>query len=402
MRIATQQIYSQNVDTMQRQQAELLHTQQQLSTGQRMLTPSDDPVAAAQALRTTQVQALGQQYARNMDTAKSRLQMTDSAMSSIANLYESARTSLVQAGDTSLSDSDRAAIAQTLEADFQQLMGMANMKDSSGSYLFGGNRDTAQPYSQTAAGAAYNGDQGQRLLQVASSRQIPVGENGANLFERIPTGNGVFATSGAASNAGSGVIGPGSVIDPSALTGHAYQLVFHNSAGAVTYDVLDTTLGTTLSSASAFPADGNIAVAGMQLSITGSPADGDTFNAVPSVNQGVFTTLRNAITVLQTPANSTASRAQLSMAVAQAICGLDNAADQMHGSRAKVGASLAELDMLGSANSSQDVIYSQQLTTLEDVDYAKAASDLSAGQLSLQAAQQSYALISKLSLFDYL
>jgi len=402
MRISTQQVYSQNVETMQRQQAELLHTQQQLSTGQRMLAPADDPVAAAQALRTTQVQALGQQYARNMDTAKSRLEMTDSTLSGITNLYQSARTSLVQAGDTSLSDSDRAAIAQTLESDFQQLMGMANTKDSSGSYLFGGNRDTAQPYSQTAAGAAYNGDQGQRLLQVAASRQIPVGDNGANLFERIPTGNGVFATSAGSTNAGGGVIGPGSVSDPSALTGHAYQLVFHNTGGAVTYDVLDTTLGTTPSSANAFPPNGNITVAGMQLSITGAPADGDTFTAAPSANQSVFTTLRNAITALQTPASSAASRAQLSMAVAQALSGLDNAATQMQSSHAKVGASLAELDTLGSANSSQDVIYSQQLSTLQDVDYTKAISDLGAGQMSLQAAQQSYALISKLSLFDYL
>jgi len=178
--------------------------------------------------------------------------------------------------------------------------------------------------------------------------------------------------------------------------------VFHNTGGAVTYDVLDTTLGTTPSSANAFPPDGNITVAGMQLSITGTPADGDTFNAAPSANQSVFTTLRNAITALQTPANSAASRAQLSMAVAQAISGLDNAANQIQSSHAKVGASLAELDTLGSANSSQDVIYSKQLSTLQDVDYTKAISDLGAGQMSLQAAQQSYALISKLSLFDYL
>jgi flagellar hook-associated protein 3 FlgL len=90
------------------------------------------------------------------------------------------------------------------------------------------------------------------------------------------------------------------------------------------------------------------------------------------------------------------------MAVAQAISGLDNAANQIQSSHAKVGASLAELDTLGSANSSQDVIYSKQLSTLQDVDYTKAISDLGAGQMSLQAAQQSYALISKLSLFDYL
>jgi flagellar hook-associated protein 3 FlgL len=402
MRISTQWVNNTNVDDLQRQQQQLVHTQQQLSSGLRILTAADDPVAAAQALRVTQTQGMGQQYARNMSAATSHLHLVDSTLSNITNLYQSARTTLVQAGNTSLGDSDRAALAQTLQADYQQLLGMANATDAGGNYLFAGNRVGSAPFAASATGATYNGDQGQQQIQVTSSMKVTIGNNGTDLFERIPNGNGVFSTQAATTNTGSGVIGPGTVTDPTALTGHTYQLVFHVSGGNTTYDVVDSTAGATVSSANPLPAGGTVNLPGMQVTVQNAPADGDSFTVSPSANQSIFTTLQNAITALNTPVSSAGQRAQLATTIAQSLSDMDNAASQLQNIHTQVGASLNQLASLGSANTDLATQYSQQLSQLQDVDYTKAISDLNAGQLSVQATEQSYALISKLTLFNFL
>ena len=53
MRISTPLIYTLGAEAIERQQVDLFETQQQIASGRRILTPSDDPVAAAQALNVT-------------------------------------------------------------------------------------------------------------------------------------------------------------------------------------------------------------------------------------------------------------------------------------------------------------------------------------------------------------
>jgi len=402
MRIATKWLYDQGMDTMQRQQAQLVRTQQQLSTGRRFQTPADDPIAAAEALRMQQALRSGEQFARNQDYASNRLRMEESVLGNITELYAQARSVLLQAGNASYTDQDRAAMAISLRSQFEQLLALANSTDGGGSYLFSGNRETVAPFAATTTGAVYNGDQGQRVLQVSVSRELEVGDSGAELFERIRSGNGVFMTSASAANTGMGVLGPGSVIDPAALTGHAYRIVFAAGGSGMTYDVVDTTTAATISSGNPYVSGSAISFAGMRMSLEGSPASGDRFDVLPSVSRSVFTTLADAITLLQGGAATSAARARFSMGIAEALSSLDQASFQASNTRAAVGNRLAELGSLSAANADLRSIHAEHLSKLQDVDYAVAASDLVLTQTALTAAQKSYAQITRLTLFDFL
>ena len=119
-------------------------------------------------------------------------------------------------------------------------------------------------------------------------------------------------------------------------------------------------------------------------------------------NQDIFKTLTDLVTLLQTPVMTPADSAALTAGLATANGNIDQSLNNVLTVRASVGSRLKELDSLDSAGSSRDIQYSQTLSQLQDVDYAKAISQLTQQQTTLQAAQQSFVKISGLSLFNYL
>jgi flagellar hook-associated protein 3 FlgL len=141
----------------------------------------------------------------------------------------------------------------------------------------------------------------------------------------------------------------------------------------------------------------SIAFDGLQVDIQGAPANGDTFTISPSTDQSVFTTIQKLIAALRS-GGSTARVNGLN----NALTDLDQALQQALSQRADVGTRLREIDASNSAGEQAGLQYQSARSTLQDTDYAKAISDLTREQLTLQAAQQSFAKVSQLSLFDYL
>jgi flagellar hook-associated protein 3 FlgL len=399
MRISTGTMYDLGVAAINQQQAALVHTQQQMSTGRRVATPADDPIAASQILETSQAQSVNQQYITNQDTARNLLGQTDSVLGQVGTLLQDVRVLVINAGNPTLGNSDRAALATELQGQYKELLSLANSTDGSGGFLFSGYQGNTQPFSQSALSVVYNGDEGQRLIQVSGSRQLPASDNGADIFQRVKTGNGVFATSAAAANAGGGLVDAGQVIMPSALTGHTYQISF---TAPSTYDVLDITAGTTVSSANAYTNGNAISFGGMQMSIQGLPASGDQFTVAPSTNQSVFSTLQRLITVLQTPVSTPANNAALGNGLNGALQNLDQAMNKALTIRTAVGARERELDALTSASGDADTQYQARLSDLQDTDYVKAISDLTRQKTALDAAQQTFVKVAGRSLFDFL
>lgn len=402
MRISTNTVYEQGVSSMLRQQEAMLKTQQQVASGRRILTPADDPVAAARALEVTQADSINTQYAENRDNAKSSLGLAESVLQGVTTLIHDVRTVAVNAGNTTLSNNDRASLASELRGRLDELVGLANSTDGSGQYLFSGYQGTTKPFTRTPAGVQYSGDQGQRLIQVAASRQIVVSDSGTDIFERIRNGNGVFVTAAGAANSGSGVISPGSVITPASLTGHNYQINFTVAAGITTYDVVDATSSTTLSAANPYTSGSTISFDGLQFDIQGAPANGDQFTVAPSTNQSLFKTLADLIAVVAAPVIGQAGGAKLSNGLNVALLNLDRGLDNILSVRAALGTRLQEVDALQSAGEDLTLQYQQTLSQLQDVDYAQALTELNRQQMYLDAAQKSFVKVSGLSLFNYL
>ena len=286
MRISTNMIFDSNVAALNQQQARLLQTQQQIASGRKLLTASDDPVAATRALAVSQSDATNTQYASNRNMARNALSMAETTLQNVTSLLQDVRDAALSAGNGLLTDSNRSAIASDLKGRLQELVGLANSTDGIGNYLFSGFQSRTKPFAvDAAAGATYAGDDGQRNIQVSASRQMASSDSGADVFMRVKNGNGAFVTQPAVANTGTGIISVGNVVNTALLTGHDYSITF---TSATTYDVTDTTTATPVSSGNAYVSGQAISFDGMQFDIKGIPAAGDTFTVTPTVNENIF------------------------------------------------------------------------------------------------------------------
>lgn len=214
MRISTNMLFDLGVASIQQQTSDVIKSQQQIASGRRILSPSDDPVAAARVLEVTQSQSLNKQFDSNTGTVTSKLGLTDSILNSIGNLIQNAQTTAVYAGNATLANGDRASLARELRSNYQELLSLANSTDGGGQYMFSGYRGDTRPFGETAPGVVtYSGDEGQRLIQISPSRQIPVSDSGASVFQQIKNGNGTFVSRAETTNAGTGIVDPGTVSD---------------------------------------------------------------------------------------------------------------------------------------------------------------------------------------------
>src|SRR4051812_36416869 len=243
MRISTNTIYDTGSSQLSSLQIGISKTQLQLSTGRRNLTAADDPIAAARSLEVTQSQSINTQFVTNRQNARTSLSQEELSLAGTTTLLQDVQVLAVNGGDGALSSADRESIAVELEGRLNDLLGLANTADGSGGYLFSGFRSTTQPFTQTLTGAQYQGDQGQRQLQVGSSRQVPISNPGNAVFEGNPTGNGTFETAAGVANTGTGVVSSGAVSNAALVNGLNYNYVVTFSVapgGATTYTVTDT------------------------------------------------------------------------------------------------------------------------------------------------------------------
>lgn len=402
MRISTNSMYETATTQMGNLQSTIDRTMQQISTQRRILTPSDDPVASARALVVEQAQAMNTQFATNRQNAKSSLSHVDLALGSVTTLIQDVQALAVSAGNGSLSNSDRASKATELEGKLSDLLALANTADGAGGYLFAGFKSGSAPYSQTAQGATYNGDDGQRQLQVASGRQIDVSVAGRAVFDSGMTGNGSFVTASDTSNGSSLAISAGSVADASKLTGQSYKIEF---TATDSYKVtLTDSSGTSnvIAADQDYKSGESIVIDGMKFEISGTPTAGNSLTLDKSKKESIFATVATLIGVLRTPADSASSKAALSAGLATALNNVRSNFDNVLSARSAAGTFLKEIDYLDSAGADLDLQYTSTLSDLQDVDYFKAISSLAQQKLTLEAAQKSFTTMSGLSLFNYI
>ena len=412
MRISTRMIYEQGSTQLNNLQSALNRTQMQLSTNRRNLTPADDPIASARALEVTQSQALNTQFVTNRSNATNFLSQEELALKSTTNLIADVQELVVKAGNPGLRDEERATIAKELEGRMTDLLGIANTSDGSGGYLFGGYKSSTQPFSQTPTGAAYAGDQGQRELQVGSSRFLATSDSGAAVFENNMTGNGKFTVtpdSGNFTRGGAGIVTSSTVTDASKLTGNKYEIKFSvtgtGDSAVTSYTINDLTLGQTVPNPAvpvAYKAGDAINFDGQQVVISGKPGDQDSFGVAPSAKESLFTTVTNLIGALRTSGNGDAGQARLANNLSAASSTLSTAYDNVLSVTAEVGSRMKELDYLASSGDDLDLQYSATLSDLQDLDMVKTVSLFTQQQITLQAAQKTFTQVSGLSLFNYI
>ncbi len=431
IRISTNTLFEQGVGTIIDRQRSLLDVQQQVSTGRRVGTPSDDPIAAGRILDLSQAKSATQQFVENAGAASSSLALGEQSLQSVIRSLQDVRSTIVSAGNGTLGDSGRAILARELRGNYQELLSLANATDGQGGYLFSGYRGQTQPFSEIAPGTVqYSGDQGQRLLQISPSRYVPISDAGSEIFQRIRTGNGDFAAAAAAANSGTGTIGIGAVTDPATwnAAGNPSDFTIRfdvNSAtnpATTTYDLVDNVSGNSLLTGAAASATGpylrtftagsaiNLRSQGTEpafdygatVTINGSPGDADTFTLRQSPTQSMFTTVNALINALTTTISTPAQSAKLTNDLGTALANIDQAINRALDVQTAIGARMKEVDATVATNSDLAVQFDASVSELRDVDYAQAISDLTLQKTLLEAAQKSFVQTQNLSLFNLL
>ena len=393
-RISTSAAYDGALNNLMSRQDNLTETQEQMTSGKRVIKASDDPTAAARAERARALEERTTSSQKAVDASNNAMTLTESALGDAGELLQQARELLVSAGDASYSDAERASKANAIAAIRSQLLAVANRPDGQGGFVFSGQGSGGAPFIDKPGGVVFQGVGGE--VNVATDEPLPLTLDGGDIWLSANTGNGVFVTKN--TNSSNAWIDAGRVTSPDQITGSTYDIQFAVSGGTTTYSVLKD--GNPVSTGNAFTSGQEISVDGMSFAISGAPADGDDFQTTPSTKSlSVFDSLDYAVAQLSKPGQG---GPKVQQAVQDSIRNIDQVNSQISSARAFAGTTLQRLDGVKGRLDATELSAQTDRSSAEDLDMVKALSSFNQQQTGYQAALQSYATIQKLSLFNYL
>ena len=404
MRISTEQIYTTGINNMLTQQQKVLNLQNQLSNnGQRVNTAADDPVAAAQIELLNQTISMSQIYKQNNQSATSSLNLEDGVLGSIVTSIQTLQQLQVQAGNITLSKADRQAIGVQANNILEQLLSYANSTGINGEYIFSGSKSNTPAVSKSydpltnSTKYNYDGDDVQRFQSVSENLQVATSDTASRIFMNIPAGNGSFAiTQTANPNNGSLIASGGSIVNPEQFIPGNYTL----SVNSNMINITDSNGNTVYNEA--YQSDTPITFNGMSLTLSGSPADGQTFSLKTGGSSSLFSMVQNMVQNLNAPYDSAADKAAIQTKNNQLLNEFKSALTNLSNVRADLGGRLNQLSSTNSTTDNLTLISQTVLTQLKNDDVASVATQYNLQLVSLQAAQQSFVRIQSLSVFNYI
>lgn len=403
MRIATANSYDRTVSTLSQRQADLAAQQERISAGKRVQRASDDPVAAVLSEAASNRMRRAETEQRSIEAARTSLSQAESALGEAGDLIQDVRELLVKAGNATYGSAEYKNLAQEIEGLRERLLGVVNRQDSAGRTLFGGLGGATQPFAEVygggSAGVQFQGLRGQ---EAAGGYALPQSVDGHAVFMRVPAGNGIFTVDLAPGNAGSVRTDMGSVSNPSALTGEAYQITFTDlGGGSFEYSITNTSTSSPVAGHSHVPYVPGMQIDfdGMRLQLEGTPSHGDSLSIQPATPTDIFQVMQDAIDALR---GATAGQsAPLLQSLGRALTEIDAGLDRVLAARSQTGEWLNRADSLDSLLADRQVDDEAERSRLEDLDLIKGISEFQNQQTGLQAAMAAYAQVQKLSLFQY-
>jgi len=412
MRIATLQTFNLGLNAILDNQEAVNRTQQQVSSGRRVLTPADDPIASTKILQLQQDLAQRDQYDRNMTAAENRLNLEEATLSSVTDALTRIQELTVNAGSGTLTIADRQAISAEIGQLEDHLAALFNTKDPNGEYIFAGFKGAAPPFQEQANGRyEYQGDEGQRYLSIGDTTRVATGDNGKKLFVDVRAAKDTFTTAVNPLNTGTTQVNAGFVVDEEAYAEFYPDdvVITFNPESALSppganFTVRRASDGRVMEGMFEMPyrEGAELTVAGISLKINGIPEPGDEVLAKSTPKQSITDTVFRLRQGLDTLQDNPVDSATLEILIEDTLNNLSNAQTSVSEVRSQLGARLNVVDNARSLSEDVRLVSQEVLSELADVDFAEAVSRLSLQSFLLEAAQQSYTTISRLSLFNKL
>lgn len=183
MRVSTNSLYQRNLQSILNTNSKYQTSGLHLSTGKRILTPSDDPVGTTQALILKQEKEKNQQFLVARDNADKSLSLQDTILGSVNTVIQNIKETLVYAGNGALNDDNLKDLANKLQGLKDQLFSLANSQDGNGNYMFAGNKNDTPPFVKDNNGVvSYVGGTTTINVLVDNTREIPLSFTGIQVF----------------------------------------------------------------------------------------------------------------------------------------------------------------------------------------------------------------------------
>lgn len=407
MRISTGQLYDRSIQSVLDNQADLSDIQRQLSSGKKLLRPSDDPVGAAQVIRLTEEIDLIAQYNKNSNLLTNSLEQEETVLSSINNAIDRARVLMLQSGNGIVSAIDRKAIATEVGQIRDQIFDLMNSRNPVGEYIFAGFQSASPAFSfdASSSGNKYNfeGDSGENRIQVSDTVSLQVNNSGQSVFEDVfarlkttITGS-VGATSSSLDIQGQSAFDQfhKNNFDAVNAANNEFQVTILSATQAQitnvgTGAVIDTV---DFSSGSAF------LFKGLEFNIAGTAGDTVNFQLENPEKKNIAETLNDFVNALN---NEDIADGDFDEALSDALIGTDNSLTSLASAISEIGGRANVADSVLASNLDLEIANKSARSNIEEVDYAEAVSELSRQETALQAAQATFARVTGTSLFDFI
>ena len=397
MRLSTAQIHNQGLQGMLQKQQAMAKTQQQMTTGSKLVTAADDPAAFSNAQRLDHAVSSLEQFDKSSGHLERRLGLQENALADAGDQLVRARELVIRANTPTLSGQDRRLIAIEMRQLRAEMIAIGNRGDGAGRALFAGTRDGVVPFADNGGTVTYAGDAGRNDVDVAPDLAVADTDPGSALFLRVPTGDGIVRGSAGASNTGTVLLASASVTDHASWNGAGVTVEF---TGSDQYRVLDA--GGAEIGSGQWQSGQTITAGGVQMELRGEPVAGDRFTVERASERDIFATLDGLADALEAPDGSPADNARRTNLLTAGLGDLATAQEHLLAARADTGARLSTLDHAAESRSATALALESTLSDLRDTDYAEAASRFAMQLTALQAAQQVTVRIQGLSLFNRL
>ncbi len=384
---------------MQQTQKNIAKYQAHISTGKKLLNPSDDPSAVATTEKLDAAIQRMAQYKNNADAVRQRLSQQEDVFNNMTDTMQRLKELSIQANSDVLSDDDRRIIAAEVKQIQSQLLDYANTRLPNGEYMFSGSMGNTQPFSLSDNKVTYAGDQSESWVQLSDSRKVRANDTGDVIFQRIRNGNGKFYTDAKSGNSGTGVIDGGVLTDPTNFDRKSFEIRFTD---ANTFDIVDLTDGSETQTGLAYQSGDPISFNGLTVTIKGAPESGDAFVVAPSKNIDIFSIAGDFASALELDRSNPANIAKAHQTFDSVINNIDNTLENIQARHSDLGARMGYIDTTEDETESVAFILNKTRSEIEDTDYAEAISNLDFQMTTLEAIRQTYAKMSQSSLFDYL
>ncbi len=407
MRLSSFQVHNQAASQLQSLSSNVATKQEQISFGKRLVKPADDPVGAARVISINQeIEARGQ-FLKNADAADAQLALEDSVLDKVGELIQRVQELTLQAGSAIVGREDRKFIAEEIAARYDELLSLANTRNSTGQFIFGGFKADTPPFERTGETVEYLGDEGRRQIQVDRGLFLTLNDSGAGVFMDIaaPVTNVELALESTGGSSLSNLV----VADQAALDDFypgEVMVEFRPEAeagGTANFTVKRVADGRVLDGLANIPYTGQaeIAVAGLAFVIDGQAQAGDRFVLSTTNKQSLFDTFGGIAETLR-EVDVTTQPDKFRTMVDKTIAGLAAATETIARTRADIGGRFSSIESVKTLHEDVNLQLTEVRSGIEDLDFAEAVSDLAYQSFVLEAAQQSFLRIRDLSLFNRL